>query len=150
MTKDEIKFFKHCLQNYNYYWKHYLELQDIREELSAERLALATKTSSVLKKPDKSKEPFDLYSSAEWKTLVKTQEDCEREINFFWQAIWYTDQLVNDVSDYRVKTMLKELYFSGVSRKEVRDRHFFADDKAMYRAIRIRLEKHRLRRPMTV
>ena len=63
MTREEIKFFKHCLQNYNFYWKHYLDLTDIREELSAERLALATKTSSVLKKPDKNKEPFDLYSS---------------------------------------------------------------------------------------
>ena len=148
MTKDEIKFFKHCLQNYNYYWKHYLELLDICEELSAERLALATHTTSVMKKPEKNQTPFDLYSSSKWKTIVAMQEDCEKEITFFWWAIQYTDRMLNDISDYEVQAMLKELYIQEIPRGEVRRNHFIADDKALYRIIRGRLKKHKMRRPV--
>lgn len=150
MTNDEIKFFKHCLQSYNYYWKHYLDLHDVQESLEEQRLALATKTSSVLKKPEKNSEPVDLYSSDEWQAIVRLQKDCRKERYFFWHAIKYTEGLLDDISDDTIRAMLRELYISKIPRGQIRQKHFFADDKAMYRAIRSYLKKHKMTLPIQV
>ena len=136
MKKDQIKFFKHSLQDYDYLWRRYNELNDIREDLIAERLALATNTKSVLKVVRKQDgEWVDLYSTDKWRTITQLQEDCEKEIRMYSRLIEVVDKTLAGLEE-PFRSMLDKLYIKKIPRREVSRNHFYSDEKAMYRAIR--------------
>lgn len=136
MTSEEIKFLKHCLSDYNFYWKQINALHEIKEDLESERLALAANTSSVIKVSNlKHKEYFDLYSSDKWHNLTEFIADCNSRLVFYYCLIKKTDSMLEKVPE-PVRTMLKDIYIEKKSRREISRKHFYSDEKSMYRAIR--------------
>jgi hypothetical protein len=140
MRKDEINFLKHCLTDYDFYFEKIRELRNRQDRIQEERAALAINTSSVLKLPEKGKEPINLYSTARWHELILELEEIDKQIDLFFALINYTEETLFAL-DEPLQDMLRDLYLWHKPRSEVAKIYYYSDDKSMYRAIRTMLKQ---------
>lgn len=140
MSKEEILFFKHCLQDYNFYKKQVAILNDILSSIEKEKVALAFPKIYY----DGSKNTRDIYKTmfdtVAYGQLVEQEEQIRFQIRLYSELISYTENLL-DLLDEDVRTIVQDIYINKIPIRKVTEKYFYTDEKSLYRVIRNSLQK---------